>query len=395
VIISRRAERFHELVEQGSTGGARLPEYADLLDVVGALRAVETPAPDPAFVATLRERLVAEAESVLAEAAAARDETDARLRLPPTTPRVQRRRRRLAAAVSGAVLVGTSAAVAVAAQGSLPGDGLYPVKRGLESAHAELTFDRAGRGRVLLDSAGTRLDEASQLSRERADPARVSEALDSFTQQATSGADLLVADYQATGDESSMTTLRTFTATSMARLEALQSVVPPAALDDVLQAARTLDQVQQVSVHTCASCTGPLATTVPSVLTQAAQAAADSWQVVVPPPRHHPSGPGATHGLPRLPHVPAHLPPASVTDPGQSTATDPDVPTDGEVQHTLHHLTDGLTDNQQNDVASTVTDTTNNLLDAVGQVGNQVAGTLDDTVGGVTSLLPSGLPSLP
>jgi hypothetical protein len=46
-------------------------------------------------------------------------------------------------------------------------------------------------------------------------------------------------------------------------------------------------------------------------------------------------------------------------------------------------------------VASTVTDTTNNLLDAVGQVGNQVADTLDDTVGGVTSLLPSGLPTLP
>lgn len=390
---SRRAERFHELVEEASTGGARLPEYADLLEVVGGLRALEAPAPDPAFVATLRERLVAEAETVLAEAAAVRDETDARLRLHPTTPRAHRRRRRLAAAVSGVVLVGTTATVAVAAQSSLPGDKLYPVKRGLESAHAELTFDRAARGRLLLDNAGTRLDEAQELSSEQADPARVSDALDAFAEQASSGADLLVADYEATGDESSMTTLREFTASSMVRLEALQSVVPPQSLDDLLQAARVLDQVQQISVHTCASCPGPLATTAPTVLTQAAQAATASWQVVAPPRGHHANAPG--NGQPQLPQVPPHLPPASVTDPDQTAVTDPELPTDGEVQHTLRHLTDGLIGNQQNDVASTVTDTTNNLLDAVGQVGNQVAGTLDDTVGGVTSLLPSGLPSLP
>jgi Domain of unknown function (DUF5667) len=399
VNTSRRAERFHELVEETSTSGARSPEYAELLAVVGGLRAVEAPVADPAFVATLRERLVTEAESVLAGAAASRDQTDARLRLRPTTPRTQRRRRRLAAAVSGVILVGTSATVAVAAQSALPGDGLYPVKRGLESAHAELTFDRAARGRLLLDNAGTLLGEAQELSSERADPARVSDALDSFTDQATSGADLLVADYQATGDESSMTTLRTFTADSMSRLQGLQSVVPPQALDSLLQAARALDQVQQISVQTCSGCAGPLATTAPTVLTQAAQAATASWQVVVSRPGHHNTGPGTGpgtgNGQPHLPHVPAHLPPASVTDPDQSTAGNPDLPTDGEVQHTLQHLTDGLTDNQQNDGASTVTDTATNLLDAVGQVGNTVGGVLGTTIDGVTSLLPSGLPSLP
>ena len=130
----RRAQHFQELVEDSSTGGARLPEYADLLDVVGALRAVPAPVADPVFVAALRDRLLA--------AAAERDDTDARLRLRPTTTRTRRRHRRLAAVVSGVALVGASATVAVAAQSALPGDGLYPVKRGLESAHAELTFDR-------------------------------------------------------------------------------------------------------------------------------------------------------------------------------------------------------------------------------------------------------------
>jgi hypothetical protein len=394
VITGRRAEQFQELVEGGtSTGGARTPAYGDLLAVVEALRAVPEPIADPAFVVDLRARLVTEAESVLTEAATAREETDARLTLAPAAPRVRRRRRRLAAAVSGLALVGASATMAVAAQTALPGDALYPVKRGLESVHADLTFDRAARGRVLLGDANTRLDEAEQLSREHADPARVGDALDAFTQESTQGADLLVADYQSTGHESSMTTLRTFTADSMARLRELQSIIPPQALPQLLQAARTLDQIQQVSIHTCASCQGPLITSVPPVLTQALQATADTWQVPRTEHRHH-----HRTGQPALPHVPQHLPPASVTDPDPSSPSDQsnqDQPTGGEVRHTLDHLTGGLIGNHQSDVGSTVTDTANNLLDAVGHAGNRVAGALGDTVDGVTGLLPSDSQSLP
>ena len=388
----RRAQHFQELVEDSSTGGARLPEYADLLDVVGALRAVPAPVADPVFVAALRDRLLAEAESVLVAAAAERDDTDARLRLRPTTPRTRRRHRRLAAVVSGVALVGASATVAVAAQSALPGDGLYPVKRGLESAHAELTFDRGDRGRVLLGSAGTRLDEAQELSREHADPARINEALDAFSQQAIAGSDLLVADYEATGDRSSMTALRAFTATSMDRLKVMQSEVPPQSLDPLLQAAQVLDQVHQTSVHTCPSCQGPAITSVPSVLVQATQATVDSWLVAAPKPRHHGPLLQGSDGGPQLPQLHGQLPPASVTDPGTSSADDPgdttESPTAGDVQHTVQHLTDGLTHGHQNDVASTVTDTATNLLDAVGQAGDQVAGVLGDTVDGVGSLLP-------
>ena len=393
MITGRRAEQFHELVDGTTVGGARIPAYADLLDVVAALRAVPEPVPDPAFVAALRDRLLDEAETVLAAAAAERDETDARLRLRPVAARTRRRNHRLAAAVSGLALVGASATVAVASQTALPGDGLYPIKRGLENAHAGLTFDRAARGRVLLDSAGTRLDEAQQLSRDHADPTRVSAALDAFTQQATDGADLLLADYESTGDRSSVTTLRTFTASSMARLQALQSVVPPPSLDHLLQAARALDQVDQIAVHTCAICDGPSITRAPSVLTQATAAAADHWQVAVPRSTggSHPAVPGRPH----LPHLHGTLPPASVTDPDRTGLTDPELPTVHDVQHTIQHLTVGLTDKNQNDVASTATDATTNLLDAVGEVGNQVAGTLDDTVGGVGSLLPGDTPSLP
>jgi hypothetical protein len=391
------------LVEDSSAGGRPSPEYAELLDVVGALRAVPAPVADPAFVATLRDRLIAEAESVLAAAAAEQKDVDARLRLRPATPRSRRRHRRIAAVVSGVALVGASATVAVASQTALPGDGLYSVKRGIESAHAELTFDRADRGRVLLESAGTRLDEAQTLSREHADPARVDDALSAFTQQAIDGSDLLIADYEATGDRSSIVTLRTFTVTSMDRLDVLQSEVPTQSLDQLVQAAQALDQVQQASVHACAVCRGPVLSSVPDVLTQVTRATVDSWQVAAPKP-HHGRGhlrQGADGG-PALPDLHGQLPPASVTDPDSSSAepsgppTSPSAPSADDVKHTVKHLTHGLTDGQQNDVASTLSDTTNNLLDAVGEVGNQVADTLGDTIDGVTSLLPSNvLPTLP
>ncbi len=396
MIRGRSAQQFHDLVE-GEAERARTPEYADLLDVVGSLRAMPDPTPDPAFATALRQRLVSEAQTVLRDAADERHVTEARLRLggdtstrrPASAP--VRRRRRAAAAVAGVVLVGSSATMAVAAQHALPGDPLYPLKRGIESAHAQLTFDRAARGRVLLDSASTRLDEVEQLSNDGASAAQVGQTLDAFSREAVAGADLLVADYQATGDRSSMTTLRTFTATSMARLHALQPTVPAGSLDDLLQAAQALDQVEQVSVHACSSCDGPLIGSVPPVLTQALQATVDPWQVGTPPAhdhgRHH-----ATDGGIVLPQVGGDLPPASVTDPGQ-TGLEPLAPTAGDVQHTLQHLTGGLTDGKQHDLGSTVTDTTSNLLDAVGAVGNTVTGTLSDTVNGVASLLPSDLPS--
>jgi Domain of unknown function (DUF5667) len=400
VTRGRRAQRFHALVEPGSAAVARPAEYAGLVAVVDALRAVPAPAADPVFVASLRERLVAEAESVLASAAAELDEADARLRLRPATPRARRRHRRLAAAVSGVVIVGGSATMAYAAQSALPGDGLYPLKRGLESAHAELTFDRGARGKVLLQSADTRLDEAQQLARTHGDPSRVDQALDAFTQETVEGSDLLVSDYESSGDRSSITALHTFTVTSMSRLDDLQSEVPSQSLDPLLRAAQALGQVQETSVQACAVCRAPSLGSVPDILTQATQATVDAWQVAVPKPHGHgPIGKGPDGG-PVLPHLKGPLPPASVTDPGDLTVGEPSappavptVPTADDVQHTVQHLTDGLTHNHQNDVASTVTDTANNLLDAVGELGNEVSQTVDGTLGGLLGgLLGSASP---
>jgi hypothetical protein len=189
--------------------------------------------------------------------------------------------------------------------------------------------------------------------------------------------------------------VRSFTSTNMARLQELQGLVPTSADDQLLQAAQALDQVQQVSVHACPTCAGPSLTSVPSVLTDAVQAAADSWLVAQPTPQGgtHQGGHTGLFGTPHLPHVGDHLPPASVTDPTQP-GTDVELPTAHDVQHTVQHLTGGLTQNLQNDLGNTVADTTSNLLDAVGEVGNELAATIDDTLGDLGSALPTGLPSI-
>jgi hypothetical protein len=386
MITGRRSQDFHQVVEGASTGGAHASTYAALVDVVDALRVVPAPVADADFVARLRERLLTEAATVLLPTA--RPAVDDRLRLRPSTPQARRRNRRLAAAVSGAALIGATATMALAAQSALPGEGLYPVKRTIENAHAQLTLNQADQGRVVLSSASTRLDEVTQLSRENADPALIAHTLNSFTDEAISGSDLLVNDYQATGDQSSITAVRTFTATSMTRLHDLQGSIPSSSDDQLLQAAQALDQIQQVSVRTCSGCAGPLVTQVPTVLTQALDAT--TANILTTSTANHHDGSQTGLGGPVIPDLGGNLPPASVTNPdgtdGSTTATTTDV------RSTLDNLTSNLTSGNQDPTTSTVTNTTANLLDAVGQAGNTAGNTVGTVVGQVTGDLPTGLP---
>ena len=76
----RRAEKFAALVEGASTGRADDARYSDLLELVAAMR--ETPAAEarPEFVADLRARLMAEADTALVPA------DTSRLTLPARRP---------------------------------------------------------------------------------------------------------------------------------------------------------------------------------------------------------------------------------------------------------------------------------------------------------------------
>jgi hypothetical protein len=380
IATRRRAADFDALVEGSSIRDAD-PSYAGLLELVGALRTVPEATPRAAFVADLRSRLMVEAATALVPSSV--DDERLRLARRPTADR-PRHPRRVAALVSGVAVAGVTTSMAFAAQTALPGDLLYPVKRGVESVHAAVAFDNAQRGGTVLASARDRLAEVSQLSAAGHDSSQVAPTLDAFSAQASTASDLLFNDYAATGDQSSIAQVRDFTATSMTQLAQLQSAVPADALDELLHAATVLQAIEHLALQACPGCPGASVTTVPTVLTESSAPLPGLGPFDTSTTSGHPGSTAPPHvrhhhsGGPDLPDVHAdQLPPGSVnvgTTGDSTTVTAPNDPIGG--------LTGGLTSG--NSSTDTGSDPTSTLLDAVGQAA--------DTAGGVTG---GGLPNLP
>ena len=389
----RRADEFEALLSRDPTtasSGTDTQRYADLLEVVADLRAVPPATARPEFVASLRDRLMAEADTALVRQPPA----PSRLAMPASS---RTRQRRIGALLGGAALVGSAATMAVAAQTALPGESLYGVKRGIESAQVRLATDDADRGRTLLAQAGTRLTELEELA--AGDAGRdqlVPDTLDSFTRQSSDGVHSLLASYEATGSEGDAQVARDFTATSMDRLERLQGELPESARDDLLAAARTLADLDDELSNACLACTGGITTTPEFLQTSAPQVgllsgldtdqltlegapisgqdvtgiqvpeALDPQQVV---PTAQPSttlGPGPGSVVPD----PTSTDPAS-TDPAKPDPTKP-----------VKDITKNLTD--------TVTDTTDTVTDGLTDTTGNLTSQLDDVTGGALGGLTSG-----
>jgi hypothetical protein len=345
----RRADEFDTLVEQSSTsemstsGDAR---DAQLLELVGALRGVPDPQPRPEFVADLRSRLMSEAETALVPVDVAR------LKLPA---RRTTRERRIAAVVGGLAIAGATTSVAMAAQSALPGESLYPIKRVIESAHTGLSLGEARKGGTELANASSRLDEVTALTQDGGlgDDERIARTLGTFTEQATAGADLLLADYAHTGRASSIATLRDFASSSMDRLADLEPRIPYVARDELIVAANTLTQIDAEAEQQCATCGGTPITSIPlpfaaeTIDLPALPSAQPAGQSGDKPAKG--DGDGKKYGTdlgndpntdpaktdPALPDVDDTVPPGSVLDPAD--------PTPSGTPNPIKDLTDGLT----------------------------------------------------
>jgi Domain of unknown function (DUF5667) len=239
----KRAEEFSAAVEGRTPVSGLRPELAELVGVVSALRAHEAPAPRPEFSAELRERLLAEAERTLA--------ADSVLRLPPR--RSGARERRLALVASSVVLVGGTAGLAAASQDALPGDALYPIKRGIERAQADIGTSPASKGQELLAQADNRLLEVQGLV-ESDDEVHVSGTIEQFTAQADEGAGLLLESFEESRDPALIEELRGFTSESLPVLQELAKVVPADAQDELAFAAALLLDIDQRAGAACSTC---------------------------------------------------------------------------------------------------------------------------------------------
>ncbi len=242
----KRAEEFAAAVD-GTPADAR-PEFADLVGVVGALRAAAPPAPRAEFSVALRERLMAEAATSLT--------AQQSLALPPRKKGT--RERRLVLAASAFVLVGGSAGMAAAAQNALPGDTLYPIKEILERAQGQVQTNQADHGRVLLGQADSRLAEAEALLAQSPDSAEVPATIDAFAAQAQEGAEYLLEAYNEDRDPALMQELRDFAAEGSATLQELAKVAGPDALSSLAEAAALLQQIDGKAASLCPTCDGGL-----------------------------------------------------------------------------------------------------------------------------------------
>jgi hypothetical protein len=316
----RRAEEFAALLEHPGTAPAgRSDRLVELAGLVEALRATPPVEARPAFVRDLRAELMAAADALPTPATApALDAQTARLTLPPAQ---RRRDRRVAALVGGLALVGATTSVAVAAQGALPGEALYPVKRAIETFQTDLRSGERDKGQLLLANAADRLGEVSALSNgaEQPDAPAVAGALDAFSAQAREGSRLLLADYAAHGREASVAQLRDFDATSLRQLTELEPVVPAAARDRLMNAARVLFEIDATAQRTCPGCGGTGIHEIPGVFAPVASGTAPavvSSSTLQPLAR--PQDPASTRPAPRPGRGTAH---GGTTRPGGGSGT--------------------------------------------------------------------------
>jgi len=359
----RRADQFDTLVE-GSSAGAPATRDADLLELVGALRSVPEVHARPEFVADLRAQLMAEAATALVPADVSR------LRLPDRRPT---RERRLAAVVGGIAIAGVTTGVAVASQGALPGDSLYPIKRVIESAHTGLSVGDSSKGTTMLANASDRLDEVDGLTRQDhlGDDLRIADTLNTFTDQAAQASDLLLADYAQTGNAASIAKLHDFASSSLTQLAALEPLVPADARDELIRAARVVQTIDAEAGQRCPTCGGSPIESIPPVL------AAEQETIFVPPTpaqtpavhrKHHTGTGGQGSGRPHLPHVqPGDVGPGSVLDPAPGDGSGSDGTSDP-LQTITHSLTGGGGDTSQPSSSPSLPGSIDGVIDGVNDI---------------------------
>ncbi|WP_374454624.1 DUF5667 domain-containing protein [Nocardioides sp.] len=389
---ARRADEFEALLSRGPD--APLSErdaarFAALLEVVADLRALPEAAPRPEFVSSLRESLMAEADTVLVR----QPSTPSRLAMP--TPS-RKRERRVAVLLGGAAMVGAAATMAVAAQTALPGESLYGVKRGLESAEVRFAGDDAARGRTLLAQADTRLSELEQIAAGQAPEQLVPDTLDTFTRQSGDGVRSLLASYDTTGSTSDVQVARDFTAASMDRLEELQGQLPESARDELLAAGRTLTDLDIEASNACPTCDGGITTTpefllssAPTDLLSGLDTDELTLEAAAPVSGQDLTGIEVPEVLQSPTTQPTSLPTSVVPTQTPSVAPDPtkvkpDVP--GKVKDTVDDTVDDVTD--------TTSDVVTQLDGVTGGALGGLTGTVDNATGGLISEVTGTLDGL-
>ncbi|MFF7210629.1 DUF5667 domain-containing protein [Streptomyces sp. NPDC008238] len=257
----RRANAFADALEgEGPQTGAGVqhgahaadrhadPDQGTFLALADALRDVPRPVLEPETKTVQRAQLIAAMEAALADGTLTvpvqRDGGRGTHRaggrgIGKLKPRSAWSRRLAAGGLSVGVAAGALGGVAAASTDALPGDTLYGLKRGMEDMRLNLADDDADRGKVYLDLASTRLQEARRLMERgrggELDDESVGEirrALSGMQQEATEGHRLLAAAYRKDGSLRPIETLSAFSSNHRKGWTELRGRLP-SRLDDM------------------------------------------------------------------------------------------------------------------------------------------------------------------
>lgn len=283
-MIRRRHHVDAEAFDKALAGRApRNAEIADLVACAEQLCRSAVAEPSAEFRSSLRTQLMTEATTVLAPA-------------PPAARPRQRRspvhapsfaiRRRLAGAT--AALVGAAGFVGMvgASAQALPGEMLYPVKRGVENVELAFQKDDVNRGEFRLTQASERLAEARRLTDGSSPQSQdqVAGVLDDFASQAKDGSGSLFRAYGLNGSEQSIITVNDFSAAAAADLALMSGQVPSDADESFQTAANTVSQLVARASTLCTGC----GTADVTGLTGAISSLGGSSQVAEPSPEPEP-----------------------------------------------------------------------------------------------------------
>ncbi len=270
MITRRAAEAFDRALDASDDPRAFTPLGLRDQQLVTTVRAVRGLAPsgssldaDGTFREQLRLRLMAEAEGLAAVRASRQVRDGAGTRRAPRVLTLGRGRRIVAGTVA-TVLIGGSAA-AVASSTAMPGDLLYPVKRGLEEARLATATSDLARGDTELALARTRLEEAEVLASRDGRPGayeeldevtveRLAEAVGDFGTSASRGTELLLQDYADRGDPASLARVDAFLRETLPRLQRLEPELPAGLRPLVEQLLAGLGDVAQQVTRTASAC---------------------------------------------------------------------------------------------------------------------------------------------
>ena len=244
------SQAFEDAWETRGRATSASAEVRDLVRTAELICQSAVVEPSPEFRTTLRDRLMDEAADVLvAEPAPLKQARPQPVRTAPS-----RRRRRLAgltaALVASVGVVGTVASSASA----VPGDLLYPVKRGVENVQVAFHRDDASRGEYRLQQARERLAEAQSLDA-RGDADRMASTLDDFTSQAQEGTDDLFDAYESDRSTKNIDKVNDFVAEASLTLASLSGRMPTDAEDSFTSATTLISGLATQASDLCTSCT--------------------------------------------------------------------------------------------------------------------------------------------